>query len=83
MKVSVDGEVVFALAPDERRSIELPVGAHVVVAKMDWVKSQPLAVDLDSDALCEVSMPHKYEHWYDILNPVATFRNVGIVAEIK
>jgi hypothetical protein len=83
LKVSIDGKVAFSLAPDESHSIVLPAGKHVVVAKMDWVRSQPLSVDLNSDTLCDVSMPHTNEHWYDIFKPFNAFKNLRIVVEIK
>jgi hypothetical protein len=83
MKVSIDGNVAFALAPGESQSITLPEGTYVVVGRMDWTKSQPVSVDLDSNALCEVSMPYTNEHWYDIFKPFNAFKNLRIVVEIK
>jgi hypothetical protein len=83
IKVSVDDDVVLALAPGESQSVTLAEGTHLVAGRMDWIKSQPVSVELFSDLLCEVSMPHANEHWYDIFKPFNAFKNLKITVEIK
>jgi hypothetical protein len=57
--VRVDGQRVAGLRPGQSARVSLDGGEHVVQAALDWIRSEPLALQLDADetASLEVSCP--------------------------
>lgn len=56
--VLVDGVQVAALKPNAEVRIVLADGPHVLVGKMDWTRSQDLAIEIsEKKTAVEVSLP--------------------------
>lgn len=57
--VRVDGLRVAGLRPGQSARVSLDGGDHVVQATLDWIRSEPLALQLDADETTslEVSCP--------------------------
>jgi hypothetical protein len=59
LRLEVDGEQVARLKQYEHVDLDLPRGRHTVVARMDWVDSASVDIDLadGEDLQLEVALP--------------------------
>lgn len=59
MLIEVDGTVVARLRPNQEQTVTVGAGRHVLRARMDWTRSEPVEVHIgdDDEALFETSLP--------------------------
>jgi len=53
LKIEIDLHKAIAIKNAEEKTIDLPVGTHTLIARMDWTKSMPLVIILNENE-------HKY-----------------------
>ena len=59
IKITLDGAPVARLRPGKSATVALPPGVHQLGGAMDWVRSEDITVEADSDdgAAYEFSLP--------------------------
>jgi len=57
--IELDGADWCGLRPGEEQTVAVPAGRHVLRARMDWITSKALVVEVDADEVIELetSMP--------------------------
>lgn len=57
--IKLDGVDWCGLRPGEEQTVVVAAGRHVLQARMDWITSKPLVVEVDADEVIEIgtSMP--------------------------
>lgn len=54
-KVMIDGDLVGELWPEQIGTFNVGTGTHTVRVKIDFLKSDPLAVDLEAGGIAELA----------------------------
>lgn len=67
--ILIDGALSRAIGSGQTVRIELPSGHHDVVAKVDWCRSKPLGIDMDSDGERYVRIGSVIKWWYFLFIP--------------
>jgi hypothetical protein len=69
--VRIDGVVALRLRVNQSKTLSLANGTHRVTARMDWVRSRELVIDVsdESTVILETAMPWRFLTWLFTTKP--------------